>query len=268
MTQNKQSRSRLSYAQELPELANDNPLIGKVPKLTECFETKRCPLHAKQLADEGKTEAERRNNLDAFKAKRRNRSQGSHMVRNHKPYPELKPSPALSHSIKAESHYQALAKERRTAQRISRTNPTTINKGDKMDNMQNQTQNTNQQQNNNENSQSQGNKPELVVRDGSLKATVWRNESDKGPYYTTSLAKTYTDNQGNPRDTQNFSQSDLLRVSELGREAYGMINDLKRQQGLEQSQNVTSQQSRDDFKQSRRTGGHDQQQTQNHSVRR
>jgi len=266
MTLSKQSRSRLSYAQEQPQLANDNPLNGKVESLTNRFEQKRCYLHAKQLADAGTSEDERRHNdIAAFKAKRRKQSQGSGMVKNHKPYPELKPSPALSHKIKAQTHYQELAKERRTTQRINRIQTTTINKGDKMDNMQNQNANKQQQpQNTNEGSQSQGNKPETVIRDGSLKATVWRNESDKGPYYNTTLAKTYTDQQGNPRDTQNFSQSDLLRVAELGREAYGMINDLKRGQGIDQSQ----AQDREAFKQSRRSGGQDQQQTQSQSFRR
>lgn len=72
-------------------------------------------------------------------------------------------------------------------------------------------------------------KPEFVHRDGSLKATVWRNEGEKGPYFTTSFARTYTDKDGNPRDTQSFSQTDLLRLAELGRETYGMINDLKRE---------------------------------------
>ncbi len=115
------------------------------------------------------------------------------------------------------------------------------------------TQNTSQPQNQN----TPSNKPELVVRDGSLKATVWRNEGDKGTYYTTSLAKTYTDQQGNPRDTQNFSQTELLRVAELGREAYGMISELKRQHSLENSQNQSHAQDCKNFKQSRRPNGHD-----------
>lgn len=84
-------------------------------------------------------------------------------------------------------------------------------------------------------------KPELVHRDGSLKATVWRNEGEKGPYFTTSFARTYADKEGKPRDTQSFSQTDLLRLAELGRETYGMINDLKQELRQKQSQTQTTQ---------------------------
>jgi len=105
------------------------------------------------------------------------------------------------------------------------------------------------------------NKPELVVRDGSLKATIWRNEGEKGPYFTTTLARTYSDAQGNPKDTQSFSQVDLLRLSELNREAYGMINDLKRELTL--SQAVEQDHEREAFKQGRRQqNGQSQQQGQ------
>lgn len=74
------------------------------------------------------------------------------------------------------------------------------------------------------------NKPDHVVRDGSLKAAIWKNRSDDGSYYTVTLAKTYKDQDGNLRDTQSFYQSDLLRIAELGRETYGKIRDLRREQ--------------------------------------
>lgn len=112
------------------------------------------------------------------------------------------------------------------------------------------------------------NKPELVVRDGSLKATVWRNESDKGLYFTTTFARTYSDAQGNPKDTQSFSQTDLLRLAELGRETYGVINDLKREQSQSQRVENEPDQHQDDasereaFKDQRRQqNGQSQQQT-------
>lgn len=123
--------------------------------------------------------------------------------------------------------------------------------------------------------------PELVHRDGSLKATVWKNDGDKGAYYTTTFARTYTDAQGNPRDTQSFSQTDLLRLAELGRETYGIINDLKREQAQtqrvsqdqsqqpDQQQQQTQSRDRDEFKQSRRpSNGQDSQNIQTHSHNR
>ncbi len=63
--------SRLSYANADPELAKDNPFNGKVQNLTPQFEQERCPLNARQLADVGTSEAQRRREAMAFKAKRR-----------------------------------------------------------------------------------------------------------------------------------------------------------------------------------------------------
>jgi len=264
LTQNKQGRSRLSYANERPEFVNDNPLIRKVEPLTQSFENKRCPLHAKQLASEESEEDKRsrRMSRDAFKAKRRGQGKGSAMVKNHKPFPELKPSHALAHHVKAQNYYQELAKERNSTQRIRPIQTTTISKGDlKMEHNQNQNYQQNpQQQPNTQPQQSQngngvGNKPEAVLRDGSLKATIWRNVNNEGQtYFSTTLAKTYTDSQGNIKDTQNFSHSDLLCVVQLGREAYANILELKRGQTLEQSQSQqqSKTQDREAFKQSRR----------------
>ena len=84
------------------------------------------------------------------------------------------------------------------------------------------------------------NKPADVIRDGSLKATIWENDGEKGPYHTTQLAKTYEDREGKLRDTTSFSSGDLLRISELARQAYTRTTELRRE--FRQSHN----QSRDD----------------------
>lgn len=73
------------------------------------------------------------------------------------------------------------------------------------------------------------NKPIETLRDGALKASVWKNEGEKGPYFTVTLAKTYKDEQGQYRDTQSFSGTEILRISELGRVAYHLTNDLRRE---------------------------------------
>lgn len=75
----------------------------------------------------------------------------------------------------------------------------------------------------------QTNTPADTVRDANLKATIWRNEGEKGAYYNTTLAKTYQDQNGNYKDTQTFSQNDLLRVSELARTAYNRVTELRRE---------------------------------------
>ncbi|MEM7651525.1 MAG: hypothetical protein AAF204_05535 [Pseudomonadota bacterium] len=101
--------------------------------------------------------------------------------------------------------------------------------------------------------------PADVLRDGALKATIWQNEGEKGPYFTTKLAKTYEDKNGNIRDTDNFGQNDLLRIAELARSAYARGNELRREFGKEQgrSANVQDQgrsDQREAFRQRRSNG--------------
>lgn len=71
-------------------------------------------------------------------------------------------------------------------------------------------------------------RPADTIRDGSLKASIWRNEGDKGPYYATEFARTYTDNEGNLRDSRSFIGGDLLKLSELARKAYDRTAELRR----------------------------------------
>lgn len=71
--------------------------------------------------------------------------------------------------------------------------------------------------------------PEETLRDGNLKAAIWRNEGENGPYWSVTLAKTYKDERGAYQDTQSFSGTDLLRVAELSRDAYARTNELRRE---------------------------------------
>ena len=76
---------------------------------------------------------------------------------------------------------------------------------------------------------SEAREPAEVIRDGFLKASIWRNESEKGSYYATTFARTYRDEQGNYRDSHSYVGTDLLKLSELARAAYGRTNDLRRE---------------------------------------
>jgi len=69
--------------------------------------------------------------------------------------------------------------------------------------------------------------PTTVIRDGNLKASIWQNEGEKGTYFTTILAKTYRDQDGNLRDTNAFNSNDLLGISELAREARSRTRELR-----------------------------------------
>lgn len=83
-----------------------------------------------------------------------------------------------------------------------------------------------------------GTPPASVLKDGNLKASIWENNGQKGIYYTTTFAKVYEDKNGKLRDTNVFNNSDLLKVSELARQAYGRTNELRQEhlQSLEAEQ--------------------------------
>jgi len=71
--------------------------------------------------------------------------------------------------------------------------------------------------------------PEDTLRDGALKATIWRRAGEQKDYFTTSFAKTYSDKEGNLKDGHSFGRNDLLGVAELARQAHQRTNELGRE---------------------------------------
>ncbi|MEE4208959.1 MAG: hypothetical protein V2I43_06815 [Parvularcula sp.] len=69
-------------------------------------------------------------------------------------------------------------------------------------------------------------KPEDTIRDGNIKASIWRNEGEKGPYFATTITRTYRDAAGNYQETASLVGTDLLRASELARSAYNRSREL------------------------------------------
>lgn len=72
------------------------------------------------------------------------------------------------------------------------------------------------------------NRPVDVIRDGNLKASIWRNEGENSVSYATTIARTYKTEDGAYRESNSFTGTELLRVSELARKAYDRSNDLRR----------------------------------------
>jgi hypothetical protein len=74
-----------------------------------------------------------------------------------------------------------------------------------------------------------GNKPWNEVRDGTLKIAMWKNESEKGPWYQSSIRNAYKDKAtGEWKDTDNLDEDDLLKLIQLAQEAYASIRSDKR----------------------------------------
>ena len=58
------------------------------------------------------------------------------------------------------------------------------------------------------------NAPIQTLRDGRLKAAIWQNDSDKGPFHTVTLTRIYEDSAGKLQESASFSANELLRVAD------------------------------------------------------
>lgn len=137
------------------------------------------------------------------------------MVEQERPYPAPRPSPAIAADVDAEAFNARWETER---QRATPTNANTPNQGETLM------------------SEDTKNRPAETLREGSLKAAIWRNESERGAYHSVTLARTYKDQEGNFHDTSSFRAQDMLGVAELARQAHHHTNDLDREAFKEQRQ--------------------------------
>lgn len=79
----------------------------------------------------------------------------------------------------------------------------------------------------------ESNGPADVLRDGNIKATIWKNERENGPSFSTVFARTWQDEDGAFKDSHSFSGTELLRVSELARGAYTRTVELRQEHRVE-----------------------------------
>ena len=66
-------------------------------------------------------------------------------------------------------------------------------------------------------------RPAFEARMGRLKATDWRQESDKGPWYSTVITRSYKDDAGNWQSYQRFVRDDLLVEAKLCDQVHSWI---------------------------------------------
>jgi hypothetical protein len=71
-------------------------------------------------------------------------------------------------------------------------------------------------------SQSKKSKPAHEIRLGSIKATIWQNQSENGVRYNVSISRSYRDGDV-WKDTQSFGRDDLPRVAKCADLAYEWI---------------------------------------------
>lgn len=74
-----------------------------------------------------------------------------------------------------------------------------------------------------------GNKPVETLRDGALKVSIFRNQSEKGAFYAVDPGRIYTDEaSGDVRETSSLSGSEPLRMAHLLTKGYERVGELRR----------------------------------------
>lgn len=73
------------------------------------------------------------------------------------------------------------------------------------------------------------NKPAATIRDGAMKATIWKNEGEKGDFYSVDLTRSYKQGDEWKETTKGFSGLDLFKATNLLTLAYNRIIELRAQ---------------------------------------
>lgn len=71
-------------------------------------------------------------------------------------------------------------------------------------------------------------RPVETIRDGAIKAAIWKNESEKGAFFSVTVARTYADEAGALHDSDSFSGTQLLQLARVLGKAYDRAGGLVR----------------------------------------
>ena len=66
-------------------------------------------------------------------------------------------------------------------------------------------------------------KPLDEVRIGTVKAAIWRNETDNGSRFNVTFGRIYKDDQGEWKTTHSFGRDDLLVLAKVADKAHSRI---------------------------------------------
>jgi hypothetical protein len=61
--------------------------------------------------------------------------------------------------------------------------------------------------------------PANTLRCGNIKATIWQNVSEKGPFFATTFSRPFKDQSGEWRNSTSFGLTDLESLLTIAREA-------------------------------------------------
>ena len=102
----------------------------------------------------------------------------------------------------------------------------------------------------------QRNGPADTLYDGRVKATMWERSGETGPAYATKISRTYTDKDGQPRDTAYLSGADLLRASRVAEKAYEREQELTRERNQDRAQDNAQDNTQDEAEREDRKEAH------------
>lgn len=74
---------------------------------------------------------------------------------------------------------------------------------------------------------------ETIRGRGGIKATIWKNASSNGSFYSIELSRTYKTDDGF-NDSRSFSDTDLLVLTNLLPKAYDRVADFRRTDAVNQ----------------------------------
>jgi len=61
--------------------------------------------------------------------------------------------------------------------------------------------------------------PEITLRCGNIRATIWQNSSEKGPFFSTTFSRPFKDQSGAWRNASSFGLHDLEALMNVALEA-------------------------------------------------
>ena len=68
-------------------------------------------------------------------------------------------------------------------------------------------------------------KPATTLRCGGIKAAIWMNDTEKGPFYSATFSRSFKDAEGNWKNSASFGLSDLEAITALAAQAKQWIAD-------------------------------------------
>lgn len=72
----------------------------------------------------------------------------------------------------------------------------------------------------------ENNGPIATLRDGAIKATIWKNFGEKGNFYSVEFSRTYKDGD-EYKNAHSFSGQEPLQVARIAEKAYDRIAELR-----------------------------------------